>query len=131
MMGLNGKFNYFFAKLQTHHTILIFPITFIVGYEQIAITFHSTKISSRYSGIWKDNLPHGQGEYVWSNGNSFEGEYFKGEQEGFGVLRMLNGDTFTGDIRQGMPHGKGTLVFGNNYSIKSVFSIAMLIKSHI
>jgi hypothetical protein len=94
----------------------------IVGYERIAITYHFLLIFiSRYSGFWKDNLPHGQGEYVWSNGNSFEGEYFKGEQDGFGVLRLFNGDTFTGDIRQGMPHGKGTLVFGNNYSIKSVF----------
>jgi hypothetical protein len=108
MMGLNGKFNYLFAKLQTNH-IFIF----------------------RYSGFWKDNLPHGQGEYVLSNGNSFEGEYFKGEQEGFGVLRMFNGDTFTGDIRRGMPHGKGTLVFGKKklFNYKVLF-IAMLIQSH-
>lgn len=61
----------------------------------------------KYSGCWKDNLKHGEGEYLWPNGNSFRGEYRQGRREGFGVMTYENGESYEGGWLNGLKHGEG------------------------
>lgn len=37
-----------------------------------------------YAGEFKKGLPHGQGRYIWSNGNYYSGDFRKGLPEGYG-----------------------------------------------
>ncbi len=37
-----------------------------------------------YVGEFKKGLPHGQGRYIWADGNYYSGDFRKGEQEGYG-----------------------------------------------
>ncbi len=39
-----------------------------------------------YDGEFKAGLPHGKGKYVWNNGSSFDGEWNKGNKQGYGVM---------------------------------------------
>lgn len=39
-----------------------------------------------YEGCFKKGYPEGHGKYTWKDGTSFEGEWEKGQKEGFGIL---------------------------------------------
>ena len=39
-----------------------------------------------YTGQFKNGLPDGKGIYQWKNGNTFEGEFFKGKKQGSGEM---------------------------------------------
>ena len=39
-----------------------------------------------YKGQFKNGLPHGQGTYIWSNGNKYEGEWKEGKRHGQGTM---------------------------------------------
>lgn len=39
-----------------------------------------------YEGTFKSGLPHGQGKYVWKNGNTYTGNWTKGKKNGKGII---------------------------------------------
>jgi len=39
-----------------------------------------------YEGCFKKGYPEGHGKYIWKDGTSFEGEWEKGQKNGYGVL---------------------------------------------
>lgn len=39
-----------------------------------------------YEGEFKAGLPHGHGKYIWKNGNTFSGNWKKGNKEGHGII---------------------------------------------
>ena len=39
-----------------------------------------------YDGLWQDGKMHGQGTYVFPNGNRYEGEWQNDVKSGYGVL---------------------------------------------
>jgi hypothetical protein len=41
---------------------------------------------STYTGDWKNDLKHGQGEEIWSDGTRVQCRYEKGLKEGQGVI---------------------------------------------
>ena len=47
--------------------------------------------------IYKDQilnaLPHGYGEFIWSNDNRYVGSYINGKKEGFGIYIMISDNT--------------------------------------
>jgi hypothetical protein len=40
----------------------------------------------RYDGFWEDDLPHGDGRMIYSNGDVYEGQWYLGKRNGYGVL---------------------------------------------
>ena len=42
-------------------------------------------------GEYKDGKMHGQGIYVWSNGDRYEGEFKQGNADGQGMKYYVNG----------------------------------------
>jgi hypothetical protein len=39
-----------------------------------------------YEGTFRSGLPHGQGKYMWKNGNTYTGSWTKGNKDGDGVI---------------------------------------------
>jgi len=61
-----------------------------------------------YEGEWEDNKYSGQGIYVWSTGEQFEGELKNGIPDGWGVETDSEGFVFyEGEYRAGEWHGQG------------------------
>lgn len=44
-----------------------------------------------YEGMWQAGLKHGQGKYIWRDGNVFEGHFWLDKREGEGSLFYPNG----------------------------------------
>jgi len=43
-----------------------------------------------------DDMPHGEGRMIYSNGDVYEGMWFIGLRSGYGVVTKRNGDHFEG-----------------------------------
>ncbi len=58
--------------------------------------------------MWKSNLKHGHGEYQWSSGNTYIGEWSENKREGpMGLLMWSNGDEYCGDWVDNKRTGNG------------------------
>ncbi|PSS24315.1 Phosphatidylinositol 4-phosphate 5-kinase [Actinidia chinensis var. chinensis] len=61
-----------------------------------------------YIGQWLDNLPHGQGKYLWADGCMYVGEWFRGKTMGKGRFSWPSGATYEGEFKSGYMDGFGT-----------------------
>lgn len=77
--------------------------------------------SSIYTGSIKNDMFHGLGRLEWRNGNVYEGDFFKGLMEGYGVYTLSNGDVYKGTFKDGLYHGEGRLEGRNGYMYKGGF----------
>uniref|UniRef100_A0A7N0ZR40 Phosphatidylinositol 4-phosphate 5-kinase n=1 Tax=Kalanchoe fedtschenkoi TaxID=63787 RepID=A0A7N0ZR40_KALFE len=66
-----------------------------------------------YTGHWSDNLPHGQGKYVWTDGCMYVGGWFMGKTMGRGKFTWPSGATYEGEFKRGYMDGKGVYVSAN------------------
>lgn len=53
----------------------------------------------------------GTGNYTYSDGSRYLGEFFKGLPEGQGTTYYINGDRYSGGWKQHAPHGTGTMYY--------------------
>ena len=58
-------------------------------------------------------MRHGKGRFLWSNGESYEGDYLKDERTGKGVYNWPDGSFYEGDFLAGKRHGLGTYKSAN------------------
>ncbi|XP_017605627.2 phosphatidylinositol 4-phosphate 5-kinase 6-like isoform X1 [Gossypium arboreum] len=61
-----------------------------------------------YTGQWCDNLPHGDGKFLWTDGCMYVGEWYKGKMTGKGKFSWPSGATYEGEFKSGFMDGKGT-----------------------
>lgn len=61
-----------------------------------------------YSGSLLGNVPEGPGNYVWSDGCKYEGEWRCGMRHGYGKLQWPSGAFYEGEFSGGYMHGTGT-----------------------
>ncbi len=66
---------------------------------------------STYSGRWRNGEIHGNGEYIYTNGDIFVGEWKQGKKHR-GEYKYQAGHRYKGDWEKDKPHGIGTLYFG-------------------
>ncbi|MED6161447.1 hypothetical protein PIB30_060840 [Stylosanthes scabra] len=74
---------------------------------------HVEKILSNgdfYTGNCLENLPHGQGKYLWTDGCMYVGEWQKGKTTGKGRFSWPSGATYEGDFKDGHMDGRGTYI---------------------
>ena len=72
---------------------------------------------SKYTGRFKDGMPHGKGVVHLANGDSYSGEWQNDRMHGRGVYTFgpgspSAGDRYDGEWQNDMMHGKGTYTFG-------------------
>ena len=88
--------------------------------------------NARYKGMFKNEMPHGNGICEYSNGEVYEGEWAEGSFDGVGVLLLQNGSavkglwkngTYAGQVSKSKPPAKkiysDTPVTYNNNKITS------------
>ncbi|KAL3839714.1 hypothetical protein ACJIZ3_024305 [Penstemon smallii] len=71
-----------------------------------------------YSGSLLGNSPEGQGNYVWSDGCNYEGEWRHGMRHGHGKLLWPMGAIYEGEFSGGYMHGTGTYIRADNMIYK-------------
>ncbi len=60
-----------------------------------------------YEGEWENDLKHGSGLEVLSNGNRYDGHFLNGKPEGVGTFTWTNGEVYEGEWKNGLKHGSG------------------------
>lgn len=66
-----------------------------------------------YVGNYAQGLMHGEGKFTWANGSRYDGEYYLGKRNGFGVMSLAQGD---GNVLSYTTLGLGTWV-GDTYKV--------------
>ena len=75
-----------------------------------------------YSGEWKWNLRHGKGTLSWANGTVYTGDFADGERTGQGTLTWADGTVYTGSFENGKRSGYGTLTNPNGTVYTGMFA---------
>ncbi|OIT22044.1 PREDICTED: phosphatidylinositol 4-phosphate 5-kinase 1-like [Nicotiana attenuata] len=63
-----------------------------------------------YTGTFLGKVPHGNGQYLWSDGCMYKGEWQKGKASGKGKFSWPSGATYEGDFKEGRMDGYGTFI---------------------
>jgi len=73
--------------------------------------------NAKYVGQLKNDLPHGQGNFTFSDGSKYYGEWRNGKGEGNGTKTWRDGRKYSGKFKNDKPHGQGTFNYpdGSNY----------------
>ncbi|KAL4277500.1 hypothetical protein HN51_060606 [Arachis hypogaea] len=71
-----------------------------------------------YTGDRLDQLPHGYGKYLWTDGCMYVGEWCKGNIMGQGRFSWPNGARYDGDFKCSFMDGEGTYVASNGDTYK-------------
>ncbi len=71
-----------------------------------------------FEGQVVDGKRHGVGEYRYSDGSKYAGEWFKGYRQGYGQLTSKDGTTYTGEWDRNKVHGSGSFKWpdGSSYT---------------
>ncbi len=72
----------------------------------------------KYEGEFKNGMPDGQGIFTYSDGSEYEGEFSNGVPEGQGCFNYASGERYTGEVRNGERNGQGTTLYldGSTYT---------------
>jgi hypothetical protein len=77
-----------------------------------------TNPSGKYTGTFRQGLPHGAGFFDYSNGKArYEGGFVDGRREGSGMVIARDRSTYEGEWKAGKRHGRGKAVYtlGGSY----------------
>ena len=82
-----------------------------------------------YEGECKENnIRQGKGEYKWSDGSVYEGEWQNNIRHGEGEYKWFNGKVYEGGWKDDKMHGKGKYTYVNgNITVEGVYENGMCI----
>jgi len=69
-----------------------------------------------YAECIKGDCKNGYGEYVFSDGDKYSGNWVKRKKTGEGTYEWVNGDKYEGGWKKNKFSGKGTLTFADGWS---------------
>ncbi|MBQ6207858.1 MAG: AAA family ATPase [Oscillospiraceae bacterium] len=67
----------------------------------------------RYEGDWLNGVRTGKGKFYWTNGNRYEGDFVNGVRTGKGKFYWANGSRYEGDYTDNKMNGKGVFYYAN------------------
>ncbi|CAI2373264.1 unnamed protein product [Moneuplotes crassus] len=67
-----------------------------------------------YEGFWYNNIQHGKGRQIFSNGTYYIGDFCAGVKEGMGTLIWQDGAEYSGSFKNNSFEGSGTYKWANN-----------------
>ena len=70
-------------------------------------------------------LPHGEGIYIYNNGDVYTGSFMQNERHGYGKMVWATGDSYEGSFRFNVPSGHGTYTFSNGDKYVGCFCKAL------
>jgi len=76
----------------------------------------------KYTGAFsEEGRRSGHGEYIWPNGDRYQGQFTDGIKEGNGILYFSNGDKRVGVWKDGKLHGPATYYYDGSGRIDEEF----------
>ena len=67
---------------------------------------------------------HGNGVYLWVNGDKYEGQFIDGKKHGIGNIKYSAGEEYTGEFKNDKPHGSGECLISDVKRIDT-FSVGL------
>ena len=67
------------------------------------------------------NCIDGDGNMIFNDGSSYNGDFKDGKREGTGTFKWKNGDVYTGGWKNDLMDGEGTLTYKNGDILKGTF----------
>ncbi|DBB17914.1 hypothetical protein WJX82_003420 [Trebouxia sp. C0006] len=64
-----------------------------------------------YDGQYKDHMRHGHGTLTFPDKSRYEGDWSENKMHGQGLYTYANGDMYTGAFEHGVKHGQGSYYF--------------------
>jgi len=65
-----------------------------------------------YNGNFVNDIRSGKGKYTWSSsGNVYDGNWEKGNREGFGIFYYKNGNKYAGSWKENIKSGQGNYTY--------------------
>ena len=80
-----------------------------------------TCLEYKYTGDFKNNVPNGRGEVVWSDGSYYIGECKEDKAYGHGEIHFANGDKYIGQFVNDSLSGKGVYIWSNGHEYSGDF----------
>ena len=68
---------------------------------------------SKYIGNFKNDKPHGEGNFIFPDGSTYYGEFKNGKSDGQGIKTWKDGKEYAGSFQNDKPHGKGTFMYSD------------------
>lgn len=88
--------------------------------------YYNNSVGSKYTGQFKDDMPHGHGKEEWTDGTFYEGGFAAGAKHGKGVFKTKEGSIYEGEFKQGAFNGKGTFTTTSKTKIRGTWKSAEL-----
>jgi len=103
---------------------------FIIGGIRSQGTIDYTKGSEykSYKGSLKDDVPHGEGNMIFSDGATFQGMFEKGGPCGYGTFSDTNGIIKEGMWKNGALYGKASVRYADGGLLEGVFEEGILLE---
>jgi hypothetical protein len=79
-----------------------------------------------YEGEWKDGKKHGNGKYIYANGDIYEGEWKDDKQHGNGKYIYANGAIYEGEWKDDKKHGNGKYIYANGVNQHGAMAVYIL-----
>jgi hypothetical protein len=76
----------------------------------------------KYQGEFLEGLKHGNGTYVWDNGDRYDGAFAQDRPDGRGKYHFANGDSYEGEVKAGVIAGRGTYMTKGGDVFEGAFS---------
>jgi hypothetical protein len=76
-------------------------------------TFSSDKVT--YKGQWHNDLPHGEGQEIYSRISEYSGNFVNGKKSGIGRYQWNLGEWYQGEFKENKIHGEGKHVTKEYY----------------
>lgn len=101
------------------------PVAFLLSQNGKQVLFISTfSISGnayQYSGQWNAGVFHGQGSYLYDNGDRYVGQWKNGQKHGNGIYTWVNGNEWIGQFKHDRSLGEGVMKPVSQHKFKHRF----------
>jgi len=75
-----------------------------------------------YDGEWENNQIHGNGIYKYADGNMYIGQFINGYEDGIGKMIFKDGNIFEGGWYKGKTSGYGKIIYSNGDIFEGSFT---------
>ena len=77
----------------------------------------------------KNGQRHGHGTMMYSNGDTYTGEWESGKQNGHGTFTGTDGSKYIGGWKDGLCHGQATHTLANGHTVTGEWKHGLLPRS--